>query len=78
MSRFGYDYDEFDIPVPVEDSLLESNKTMHNLRTIIGLIIVFVIGGLQALKGLTWTNGIETALPLLLATEHFYFGNTRS
>jgi hypothetical protein len=42
----------------------------------IGLLLVFVVGGLQALKGLTWSNGIETIVPLLVMLEHYLNGNT--
>lgn len=47
----------------------------HNLKTFAGLALVFLIGGLSALKGVTLANGIETLLPILLAIEHIMNGN---
>ena len=54
----------------------EIKMTGHNIRMGLGLVIVFIIGGIQALKGLNWVNGIETILPVLLSLEHVLEGNT--
>lgn len=62
----------------VDEHYQPKNKFMlnHNWRMFGGFFIVFLIGGLQALKGITWTSGIETVLPLLLAAEHLFNGRT--
>ena len=59
-----------------EDYKEKNKMTSHNLKMFLGFAIVFVIGGLQALKGITWTNGVETVLPVLLALEHTLSGRT--
>jgi hypothetical protein len=48
----------------------------HSWKMWLGLAVVFVVGGLQALNGLNWSNGIEIVLPVLLAIEHALNGNT--
>ena len=59
-------------------SELENNMqiTGHTYRTIIGLAIIFVVGGLQALNGNASVGSwIEIILPVLLFVEHNFFGN---
>lgn len=48
----------------------------HNWRLMGGFAVVFLIGGLQALKGLTLTSSIELVIPVLLSLEHLFFGKT--
>ena len=66
---------------PSEMHLIKSNKlkmTAHNIKVLGGLAIVFIIGGLQALKGLNLADSITTLLPVLVALEHILNGNTSS
>lgn len=56
--------------------LKEENKlTNHSWKTFVGLGIVFVIGGLQALHGGGFESWAETLIPVLLALEHTLNGN---
>lgn len=79
MFRNFYDFEDFDLTEEVASANyqpIKKNMISHNLKVIGGLALVFFIGGLQALKGLTWTNGIETIIPILLVIEHALDGNT--
>ncbi len=49
----------------------------HNAKMIIGLLVVFVIGGLQALHGnLQFGIWADMLIPLFLMIEHSIEGNT--
>lgn len=49
----------------------------HTWRTVIGLGLVFIVGGLQALKGVDgWGDLVTTVVPILLILEHSFSGNT--
>ena len=49
----------------------------HTWRTVIGLALVFIVGGLQALKGVDgWGDLVTTLVPILLLLEHSFAGNT--
>ena len=55
----------------------EKNMTSHTWRTIVGLAIVAIIGGLQALNGVGgFSAWITLVVPILLALEHALAGNT--
>lgn len=62
----------------VEEEYSKSNKFMlnHNWRLVGGFALMFIIGGVQALKGLSWADGAQTVIPVLLVVEHFLFGKT--
>ena len=60
---------------------LKENKKMtsHTIRTIIGLAILFAIGGIQALNGIAGFSAYATMiLPVLLVLEHLFAGQTSS
>lgn len=68
-----YPEDEFDWS---KDYQLERKFMSHNIKMFLGLAIVFVIGGLQALKGVGgYGSWIETIIPALLFAEHYLDGN---
>ena len=55
----------------------DDKMTSHTTRTVIGLAIVFLIGGVQALNGIAGFSAYATMiLPVLLLLEHFFAGNT--
>lgn len=54
----------------------KNKMTGHNLKMFTGLVIVFVLGGLQALKGGGYGAWAETLIPVLLGLEHTFFGRT--
>lgn len=54
---------------------IENKMTNHSWKTFVGLGIVFVIGGLQALHGGGFESWAETLIPVLLALEHTLNGN---
>ena len=72
-------YEEYDLTEQVGsvNYKFKDNKMVnHNWKMFVGFFIVFLMGGLQALKGLDWANGVETIIPVLLAVEHLLNGNT--
>lgn len=59
---------------------LNEDKKMsgHSIRTVLGLAIVFVIGGLQAWHGQGGYGAwVDTLLAVALAVEHGFKGNTQ-
>lgn len=51
--------------------------TNHSMRMIAGLIVVAIIGALQALNGVAGASAYVTlAIPILLSIEHLLKGNT--
>lgn len=56
---------------------MNKNINWHDLRMRIGLIIMFVIGGLQVIHSyVPFAATIDSVLPILLLIEHFLLGNT--
>ncbi len=58
------------------EKLIYKYMNFHNWKMWVGLIAMFAIGGIQALHGLTWANGLETLIPVLVGIEHAVNGNT--
>lgn len=75
------DYNDLTSEVGSQGLPTLENKNMnlsgHTWRTIIGLAIVFIIGGLSALKGVGgYAAWIDMVLPVLLVIEHAIAGKT--
>ena len=79
------DYEKYDfhITLKVENDLLELNhrKRMtnlgHNLKMMVGLTVVFLIGALSAYhNGFNAANIIDMLVAGLVAVEHGINGNT--
>lgn len=70
-------YEEYD---GVEDYQPNENKKMnsHNLKMLSGFALVFIIAGLQALKGysIPYGSSIDVAVSVLLFLEHAFYGKT--
>lgn len=55
----------------------DKNMNTHDWKMLTGLIILALIGALQALHGVAgWSAWIDLILPILLAAEHTVNGNT--
>jgi hypothetical protein len=53
------------------------NMNFHSFKMIAGLVLVFVVAGLQAIHGMTTFNStIDVIMPALLFLEHMNGGNT--
>lgn len=74
------EFDEHDLSDAVGDLLIKNKKQMkanfwHNLRTIAMWAIIFIIGGLQALKGFG-IGDFTAAVALLGIVEHALEGRS--
>ena len=51
----------------------------HNWKMWVGLVLIALVGALQALKGVAGLSAyIETLLPLAVLLEHIFNGNTEN
>lgn len=78
--QIGIDEEDFDFTdVKVGNDYQRNNNFMsHNLRMGILIFLVFVIGGLQALKlySVPFAPAIDAVTGVLMFIEHSFFGNT--
>jgi hypothetical protein len=55
----------------------KKKETMHSYRTLAGLAILFIVGGLQAIHNIGGVGSwIDMIVPVLLVIEHGLQGNT--
>lgn len=56
---------------------METKINWHSVRTIALVVVMFVVGGLQVIKGsVPFGPQIDTLLPILLFLEHWLQGNS--
>lgn len=49
----------------------------HNVRMIALVVVMFIIGGLQLIQGMTpWSSFLSEILPILIFVEHQLQGNS--
>ncbi len=73
------DWNKYDLTEEV-GNYNNKNKKMkfHSARTIAGLAIIFIIGGIQAMHGQSnMSSTLEMAIPFLLMLEHAFLGNIK-
>ena len=76
-------YEDWDISEEVGSCDYSNNKNKfmfnsHNIKMLGGFAIVFIIAGLQALKGysIPWGSSIDGIVAFLLFLEHAFYGKT--